>query len=134
MLLTLLVRLLGERWAFLEEVAMDEVGSGEPWIFDGIHRSQETQTERGGSFLYLSNFNPRRNMCKAEEAEYYITAADRHWRTDGELRAVAEVHQIISTLLYTSHANPKLQHFVENENQFLEEVAAAWTKLMNIDR
>ena len=36
-------------------------------------------------------FYHRKNMCKAEGAEFYITAADRHWKTDGELRAVAEV-------------------------------------------
>ena len=27
-----------------------------------------------------------------------------------------------------------VQYFVENEEQFLEEVGVAWTKLMNIDR
>ena len=30
-------------------------------------------------------------MRKAEGAEHYITAADTHWRSDAELRAVAEV-------------------------------------------
>ena len=55
---------------------------------------------RGGGSDISPNFHLRRNMCKAE-GEYYITAADRHWRTDGELRAVAEVHQITSTFLST---------------------------------
>ena len=107
MLLMLLVRLLGERWAFLEEVAMDQLGSGDPWIFDGVHRSQEIGLGN------LSYFTPRRNMCKAEGAEHYITAADRHWRTDGELRAVAEVYQISYTFLCTSEL-PMLREGVKN--------------------
>ena len=52
-------------------------------------------------------------MCKAEGAEHYITAADRHWRTDGELRAVAEVHQISYTFLCTSEL-PMLSEGVKN--------------------
>ena len=49
-------------------------------------------------------------MRKAEGAEHYITAADTHWRSDAELRAVAEVffHTYMSlweVTILTSHVD-----------------------------